>query len=110
MTGRIRYTKSEIAQRKTAAATLLDPNASSTAKYHASLLLDRTAEAAQARASAAKATEPETHLAPPVSPHRYSLPNPEAEKFLAEIEASLERQDAQGATAEPQSKEIGETE
>lgn len=104
---RLRYTKYEVSTRKTAAATLLDPTASSTSKYHASLLLDRTAEAAQARASAAaKATEPGTPLAPPVSPHRYSLPNPEAEKFLAEIDAFL----TQGAKTKPQSEEIGETE
>ena len=90
---RVRYNKYEVSTRRTAAATLLDPNASSTAKYHASLLLDRTDEAARTRASAAKATEPETPLAPPVSQHRTPQPNPKAERFLKEIDEYLRKQE-----------------
>jgi len=105
MIARVRFTKSEIAQRKTAQATLEAPDASSTAKYHARLLLKQTEEDARARAERI-----ERPPAPKPTPtfSRYSAPNPKAEKFLAEVDAFLARQEAEalGASIEAPQTEV----
>ncbi len=85
----VRYTKAEIAARKTADATLVDPNASIQAKYHAQLILKNTKKAAFARAEKIEQRQD----APPPSQHRAPVPSdPNAKKFLDALEAMLERQ------------------
>ncbi len=105
MIARIRFTKSEIAQRKTARATLEAADASATAKYHARLLLKQTEEDARARAEKiAQPVKPQ----PPLTYHRVPRPNPAAERFLAEVGAFLARQEAEalGASIEAPQTEV----
>lgn len=84
----VRYTKSEIAARKTADATLVDPSASIQAKYHAQLILKNTKKDALARA---EKNEPRPDT--PVLIHRVPVPeDPNAKAFLDALERMLKRQ------------------
>jgi hypothetical protein len=85
----VRYTKSEIAARKTADATLVDPSASIQAKYHAQLILKNTKKDALARAEINE-QRPDVPLP---SQHRVPVaPDPNAKAFMDALERMLERQ------------------
>jgi hypothetical protein len=86
----MRFTKSEIAARKTAERTIVDPDASIQAKYHSRLILKSTRADAMARGAARNERRPDE----PVRVHRVEVPpDPNAKAFLEALEAMLERED-----------------
>jgi hypothetical protein len=85
----VRYTKAEIAARKTAEQVLADPDASINAKYYARLIKRQTEDDARARAE-----KNEQRPDAPVIVHRVPVPqDPNAKAFLDALEAMLEHQD-----------------